>query len=326
MASAERPRIALLATGGTISAVADAARGSGAGLDAAAQAQRLGEAANAELRTLDVARIPSRAMTPQRMRELAARIAGELAAGACDGVVVTHGTDTLEETAYALALMLERDVPVVLTGAMRLPGSPGFDGDANLRDALAAACDARVAALGPLVAFADELHLARWVAKVHTTRPSAFGSPGLGAVGAIVEGRVELSVTSVPSDHLGLPPTLDEQPVELVWIAAGSGERLVDAAAAHARGIVVAGTGGGHVPPPVAAAIERAVGAGVAVVVASRCGGGPMLSGTYDGPGGEQHLRELGAVSAGALAPLKARLRLQVGLALGLAPAAIFPV
>ncbi|SRR6266511_3219811 len=306
------PRIALLATGGTISAVGDARRDDG-GQGAAALVSQLG--GEVEPYPVDVARVPSRAMTPELMRRLAVMVRRAVAEG-CVGAVVTHGTDTLEETAYALSLMLPRDVPVALTGAMRLPGAAGYDGEANVRAAVAVAADPRCAALGPLVVLGDELHLARWVAKVHTTSPAAFASPDLGPVGSVVEGRVQLTVEQAPTDLLGIPETLDTHVVELVWVAAGADGRLLDAAATHADGIVVAGTGGGHVPPPVATAIGRAIDAGVPVVLASRCGAGPLLGDTYAGEGSERHLRSLGVVPAGCLAPLKARLRLQVALAL----------
>jgi L-asparaginase len=314
------PRIALLAMGGTISAVADAHRNErGGGATALARL-----AGGGNIVPLDIARVPSRAMTPELMRQLAAAVRAAIGKG-CDGVVVTHGTDTIEETAYALSLMVPREAPVVLTGAMRSPGAPGYDGEANLRAAVTAAADRRCAPLGPVVVVGDELHLARWVAKVHTTRPAAFASPGLGPVGNIVEGHVELSLEQAPSDLLGMPETLEGHVVELVWIAAGADGRLIDAAASYADGIVVAGTGGGHVPSPVATAIARAVDAGVAVVLASRAGAGPLLQETYAGEGSELHLQSLGAVPTGPLPPLKARLRLQVALALGRTVQEAFP-
>lgn len=306
-------RIALLATGGTISAVADR-RQDGAARNAAALASAIAD--DVEVWPVDVAFVPSRAITPELMRELAISVRWAVGHG-CAGVVVTHGTDTLEETAYALSLMLAREVPVVLTGAMRLPGTAGYDGEANLEAAVAVAADERCAGLGPVAVLGDELHLARWVTKVHTTRPAAFASPGFGPVGSVAEGRVDLTIDHAPTDLLGMPDTLEVHTVELVWIAAGSDGRLVKAAAAYADGIVVAGTGGGHVPPPVAMAIRQATRAGVPVVVASRCGTGPLLRDVYTGEGSEQHLRSLGVVTAGPLAPLKARLRLQVALALG---------
>jgi L-asparaginase len=258
------------------------------------------------------------------MHEIAQTIAAEVAAG-CDGVIVTHGTDTVEETAYLLALTLDVPVPVVLTAAMRLPEDAGADGPANVRAAVVAACDPRVAALGPVLAIQDELHLARWVTKAHTSRVAAFASPESGPVGAIVEDRVELLPFSRPDDFLGMPERLDGPRVELIAVAAGMDGLLVEAATERAAGIVVAGSGGGHTPPVVAEAIGRAVERGVPVVIASRCAAGPTLERTYGGEGGEIHLRSLGALFAGRIPPLKARLRLQVALALGREPSEVFP-
>jgi L-asparaginase len=320
-----RPRIALIATGGTISGVADARSDFDSGRDAQAIGIDVVPSRLAEIRMVDFARVPSRAMTPQMMRELAVAVTAEVETG-CEGLVITHGTDTMEETVYALALMLERTVPVAVTGAMRHPGHAGYDGDANLRAAVAVASDPDAGPLGPLVVFGEEMHLARWVAKVHTSRPSPFASPGFGPVGRVTEGRPHFAVPSAPSDFLGLPERLDGHSVELIWIAAGTSDLLVHAAARYAQAIVVAGTGGGHVPPAIAAAIEQVIDAGVPVVLASRCGAGPILADTYRGEGSEQHLRSVGVVPAGDLAPLKARLRLQVALALGRSADSAFPV
>jgi L-asparaginase len=317
--------IVAVGSGGTISAVADARRRNGAGLDVADIAGRAGALPDGvDVRTVDVERIPGRAMGPPQMLAIAQELDARIAAG-CDGVVVTHGTDTVEETAYLLALTLEPRVPVVLTAAMRLPGDPGHDGSANFLAAVAAALDPRVAALGPVLAIQDELHLARWVTKVHTSRVAAFGSPDTGPAGVIVEGAVQLTGLARPDDHLGMPGDVAARRVELISVAAGMDGLLVDAAAERADGIVVAGSGGGHTPPAVAAALGRAIERGVAVVVASRCAAGPTLTGTYGGEGGEIHLRELGARFAGRLPALKARLRLQVALALGRDLDEVFP-
>jgi L-asparaginase len=230
----------------------------------------------------------------------------------------------MEETVYLLALTLALEVPVVVTGAMRLPGMPGFDGPANLAAATTAALDPRVAALGPVVVFADRVHAARWVSKVHSVRVDPFESRGGGVLAEIVERRVALTGVGAPADHLGMPSSLDDTVVDLVWTVAGSDGYAVDAFADRASGLVIAGFGGGHVPPRVADAVERATQAGVVVVIASRGGAGPALTDTYRGRGSEQDLRALGAVPAGSLAPVKARLRLQVALALGLDPAGVF--
>lgn len=317
--------IVAIGSGGTISAVADAQQRHGGGLGAEQIAAGAGTLpADVEIRPVDVRRIPGRAMAPDDMLEIAQAVRDAVAAGAA-GVIVTHGTDTVEETAYALALTVDVPVPVVLTAAMRLPGDVGHDGGANFRAAVAAAGDPRVAALGPVVVLQDEIHLARWVGKVHTSRVAAFASPETGPAGVVVEDAVALTATTGPDDFLGVPAALGGTRVELVTVAAGMDGLLVDAAAEHAAGIVVAGSGGGHTPPPVAEAIERAVAAGVPVVVATRCATGPTLSRTYGGPGGEIQLREVGATFAGRIPALKARLRLQVALALGLRADEVFP-
>ncbi|HZV51500.1 MAG TPA: asparaginase [Candidatus Dormibacteraeota bacterium] len=315
-----RPRVLLAATGGTI---ATAPGGDGVhevgrrASDLVATVPGLVELA--EFECADPVSLPSHALTPEHM----CRLAHLVAEADCEGVVITHGTDTLEETAYALAVMLERRVPVVLTGAMRLPGRPGADGPANLLAAVRVAMTPAVAALGPVVVLQDEIHLARYVAKVHTGRVAAFASPGLGPVGSVVEDHVQLQVTSAPSDHLGLPARLHRR-VELVWAYAGAGGELLEACRG-AAGVVLAGTGGGHVPPAMLEALERLLAAGVPVVVASRTGSGPTLEGSYGGRGSESELRRMGVLAAGTLGPLKARLRLQVALELGLDPGGCFP-
>jgi L-asparaginase len=169
----------------------------------------------------------------------------------------------------------------------------------------------------------DEIHLAKFVTKRHTMALNAFASPGLGPVGRIAEGAVMLDVTPSSSEYVGLPPRLPHR-VELIWMCAGSDGLLLELAAPNADGIVIAAMGGGHVPPSIVETIQATIAAGTPVIVASRCGAGPMLRHTYDGPGSETDLRDAGAIFARDVAPLKARLRLMVALALGLAPETAF--
>jgi L-asparaginase len=321
-------RILVIGTGGTISAVADAHAAAAGGLDVEVlgRAVRTDLADLASMEYLDLCRIASRDITPGVMWTIADAIRRGVDDG-IDGAVVTHGTDTLEETAYALAVMTRANVPVVVTGAMRLPGRPGADGDANLRAAVIAACDPRLAATAPVVLLSDELHLARTVAKTHTTRIGAFTSPGSGPIGSLVEDRVHLvEHLGTNTDYLGLPDRPPDYTVELLWMTAGTDGYLLRAAAERAAGIVLAGTGGGHVPARVAATLrDERIAEAVPVVIASRTGAGPMLNGTYGLDGGEEHLRSLGALQAGDLTPLKARIRLELALSLGLAPERAFP-
>jgi L-asparaginase len=273
--------------------------------------------------TRDVSVMSSRAITPSHMLDLAQVIRDSLR-GRCRGVVVMHGTDTMEETAYALDLMVPRECPLILTGAIRPPDQPGADGMANLYAALTAAAEPALAQYGPVIVFADEIHLARLASKAHTSRTAAFRSLGAGPIGWITERRVHLLTGPPAPEYLGRPATLNAR-VELILVVAGSDDALLRAAARISQGIVLAGTGGGHVTPSMVEAVQDALDAGVTVVLASRTGSGPVLSGTYGGPGSETDLLKRGVISAGTLQPIKARLRLMVGLSLGLAARDLFP-
>jgi L-asparaginase len=309
----------LIATGGTISFQAD---GPGAPRYEGRELLALVESATSahEVVVQDMGARRSGDVTLADTRELAGLIAARAADVA--GIVITHGTDTLEEVAYALALQLEPSIPVVLTGAMRRASHPGFDGAANLIAAFGAAdCD-ELASCGPVVVLNDEIHAARWVAKVHTTSVAAFASPGAGPIGRITEGRVELLARPPAGDHLGLPETLDKR-VELVWATAGADGRLVEAAVAEADGLVIAGFGGGRLSAAMADA-ALAASPQLPVVIASRCGSGSTQRSSYHGHGSETQLLAEGLIGAGQLNPLKARLRLAVALSLGLDPAEVF--
>lgn len=316
-------KISVLGTGGTISTTPGGA-GAVPGVRAAEMAAALPEGPWA-ISARDVMRKSSRAIGPADMWDLAQAVRADIAADA-DGVVVTHGTDTLEETAYALALLLDPTVPVVLTGAMRRPYDPGADGPANLQSALIAAASRELAPYGPVVVFSDEIHVARWVTKQHSARGAAFASPAAGPVGAIVEGRVRLMLGPVPAgDQLPAEPAPPRHRVELLWAAAGTDGLLVRALAGQVDGLVVAGTGGGHVPPLLAEELVSLPAEGCPVVLASRCGGAPqVLTNTYGGVGSEGHLLGAGVVSGGSLPALKCRLRLLFGLAAGLTADELF--
>lgn len=318
--------ITLLGTGGTISGTVSAA---GTVVPTQRSAD-LVEAASGEpdvglIKTRDVLSLSSRAIGPAEMLTIAAAIEAEVASGAT-GIVVTHGTDTLEETAFALSLLLDTRVPVVLTGAMRPAGSAGSDGAANVRAALIAASDPRLTGYGPVVVMHDELHLARWVTKAHTSRLNAFTSSPAGPAGVIVEDLVRLHHPAPSSLPVGWPLAGLAGRVELLWVAAGMDGLIVDRIGDAVSGLVVAGTGGGHVPPALAAALAQLAQRGCPVVLASRCGQGPVLTRTYDGAGSETQLLAAGLIPAGDLSPVKCRLRLLFGLSAGVNPADLFPV
>jgi L-asparaginase len=328
MHASRRARIRYLGFGGTIASVAvpgtTEARPTLTAAEVLASVPQLQDVADIEPREVET--IASYAVTVEHMLALA-REAEQAFADGCDAVVISHGTDTIEETAYALALMLPREHGVVLTGALRNPSLPSPDGAANLLAACRVAATPATAALGPLVVLNDEVHAARFATKTHTSRPSTFASPGAGPLGELVEGRVDLWFRPLWEDYLGRPESLAGRSVELIRVAAGIDDGLMRAAMARQPdGIVLEGFGGGHLPLTLLPALDEALAAGIAVVIATRGVAGPNLERTYRMEGAETDLIERGALTAGALAGHKARLRLLVGSALGVPARSLFPV
>lgn len=321
------PRVRLLAFGGTIASVPRS--GTGAVEPALAAAEIVAAvpalAGVADLELQDFPPVASYEVTPAHMLMLAREVEKARADGV-DGVVVTHGTDTIEETAYALALMLERTGPVALTGAMRNPSLTAPDGPANLLAAVRVAAGEAARELGPVVVLNDEVHAARLVTKSHTSKVSTFVSEG-GPAGGVTEDRVAIWWRPAWADAVGLPDDVDGTRVELVRVVAGMSDTLIRAAtASKPAGIVIEGTGGGHVPQALLPALQEAIDGGIPVVVGSRTGAGETFAHTYRMPGAELDLAERGAILAGRLAGPKARLRLLFGVAAGRDPRALFPV
>ena len=236
------------------------------------------------------------------------------AASSDAGVVVTHGTDTMEESAYYLDLTRDGGPPVVFTGAQRRPDQPGADGPANLVDAVAAAETPAVReAGGTYVCFDGELHAARDAVKAHSWRLGAFASPGKGPVGAVTpagfERYRELGSRSrfLPVDA---PP---EATVDVVSTGVGVSGRSFERAAEACDGVVLRATGLGNAPESVADAVGAALDDGLPVVVTTRCHAGGVAP-VYAGGGGHA-LAEAGAHMAGDLHAQKARIKLVVALA-----------
>ncbi len=274
----------------------------------------------------DVATIASFAVTLANMHDLAVAVTQAAEDGA-DGVVITHGTDTIEETAYALALMAPRDLPVVLTGAMRNPTLPGADGPGNLLAAFLAAAHPDARRLGPILVFNDEIHAARFASKSHSTRPSTFASAGAGPIGEVIEGRAYVWFTPVYDDYLGLPDAPPVPRVPLLKVASEIDDLLLRAAIESGPdAIVIEGFGGGHALPPLLDAIDDAVAREIPLVMAPRVFAGRTLERTYRIPGAETDLIDRGVIPAGHIPGHKARLRVVVGCALGRDVASLFPI
>ena len=235
------------------------------------------------------------------------------------GVVVPHGTDTMEETVYLIDRLLDTDTPVVLTGAQRGADQPDADGPRNLRDAIHVAISDQARGLGAVVVFAGEIHAGREARKVHTSAVRAFGSPGFGPIGHVDGDVVVLRRRPARAPSLPLPARL--APVDLHRLYSGSDGRFIrHSLDTGTEGIVIEGTGRGNANDQVVEAVREAATRGVPVVVCSRCGAG-RVEPVY-GRGGGRDLAEAGALFAGDLPGPKARVLLQLALGAGL-PAAV---
>ena len=269
----------------------------------------------AELRTVDFRRKPGASVSFTDLFELAGAINDALRNG-CTGVVITQGTDTIEEVAYALDLMLSGDAPVVVTGAMRNPTMAGADGPANILAAARVAASRRARGLGGLVVFNDQIHAARWVQKTHTASTAAFASPGHGPLGEVFEGRVRVPVSIRHRSPVIRPDPAKDVRTGVATVVLGDDGRLIEAMAEHLDGLVLAAMGVGHVPASAVPAVDR-LAQRIPVVLASRTGAGPVHDRTYSFPGSERDLLARGLISAGYLDPLKARILLHLLIAAG---------
>ena len=311
--------IHILFTGGTISMRHDAALGGAVPSLSADEivAATPGLDAVAEIAVEQWGRFPGPHMTVARMWALRGRIAELLGRPEVEGVVVTHGTDTLEESAYLAARSLDAAKPVVFTGAMRSASDLGWDGPANLLDAVRVAASAEARGYGVVVAIGGRVFAGLDVTKAHTHLLDAFESPGLGPVGVVDDGRVIFRRALAPAPAL-LAPDAPAEPVDIVLAYAGCDGRLVDALREGGAGLVVAAMGRGNVPPPMADALARWLEDGRPVVIASRALRG-RVGRTYGYPGGGRRLFEMGALFAGARRPQQARIDLMLALGAGLA-------
>jgi L-asparaginase len=308
-----RPKVVIFTTGGTISMRQDAALGGAVpsltGHEILDAVPGLSAVADAEMR--EFGRFPGPHMTIERMWELRAAILGAIAEGA-DGVVVTHGTDTLEETAYLLDRSLPAETPVVLTGAMRNADELSWDGPANLMEAVQVAASPEAHGRGTMVVMSEQIVQGAEAVKTHTEEAGTFRSPNWGPLGIVDKGQVLFYRESRRKPQLS--PEQPATPVDVVKIVAGADSRLLEASlASGARGVVIEALGRGNVPPAVVPGVRHWAEAGRPVVITSRSLRGRVLD-TYAYPGGGHELREMGAIFADHLAGQQARIELMLAI------------
>lgn len=316
-ATPELPRIRLLATGGTIAGAQTGAARRGYRPAAfsveslIAAVPRVAELARLEVEP--VAAIGSQDMDEPTWLELAARTQAAADAPGIAGVVITHGTDTMEETAFFLNLVVKTEKPIVLVGAMRPATEISADGPMNLYNAIAVATAAAARGRGVLVVANDEIHFAREVTKTNTTQVGTFHSGHRGLAGLVNAGRLHLYAPPIrrhtAASEFTLPATGGLPRVDIIYAHAGMGRAAIDAAVkTGARGMVIAGVGDGNLGAAALAAAAEAATAGVAVVRSSRTGGGVV----------ERNIEvdddRLGFIAADELNPQKARVLLMLGL------------
>lgn len=261
---------------------------------------------------IDFGKYPGPHMNPERAWGVSELLRDELKREDIAGAVVTHGTDLIEETAYLLDLRHTSEKPVCVMGAMRNSSELSYDGPANLRSAARVAMDEDARGNGVMVVLNQRIHAASEATKTDTQQLETFQSPMFGPLGMVDADRVLFArrLRARPTIVAGMLETR----VDLVTMYAGADGKFIDhSRETGSRGIVIEGTGRGNVPPEALPAVGRAVEAGMAVVVASRCPHGRVLD-TYAYLGSGRDLRKLGTMFAGTLTAAKARVRLMVAL------------
>jgi L-asparaginase len=244
--------------------------------------------------------------------------AGRAVEAGAVGVVLSQGTDTLEETAFLIDSIWPHAAPIVVTGAMRNPTLPGADGPANLAAAIQVAAAPSARSRGALVVFLDEIHAARHVRKAHSTSPATFVSPDTGPLGHVVEGVPRFLTELAPRKPIEgwTPERVERTKIALYTVTLDDDGALLEGPDHSHQGLVLAGFGVGHVPPHLLPAVDEIL-AVMPVVLTSRSGAGPVLTDTYGAPGSERDLLARGVINGGFVHPFKARVLLRLLVAAG---------
>lgn len=260
----------------------------------------------------DYLNIPSPHMTPSLMVDLAERLKERVKEDDLEGIVVTHGTDTLEETAYLLDLLLDWNIPVVVTGAMRSSNELGADGPHNLIASVRVAASGDACGKGVLVVLNDEIHTAKNVTKTHSSNIATFQSPQYGPIGIVTKRGVFFHHTlSKRESH---PVKKITKKVALLKMYTGMDQSIIEAVGnTGIDGLVIEAFGQGNVPPSIMPALQHLIERNIPVVLVSRCFNG-VVQDVYAYEGGGRTLKDLGVIFTNGLNGQKARLKLMVVL------------
>jgi len=307
--AADLPVVKMIATGGTIAMKIDPVKNAPvpaiSGEDLVATVPEIAKVAKIEV--LNLANVPSDYMDPALWVKLQKAVVEALARPEVAGVIVSHGTDTLEETAYFLDLTVNSDKPIVLIGAQRNASEKDFDGPRNILNAARICVSPDARGKGAMIALNNQINAAREVTKTHTSDVETFKSGDFGFLGNVDNDRVIFYRASLRRQHV--PLTQDNLPyVEIVSMYGGADGAMIRAAvAAGAKAIVVQGLGWGNMNIPMFEAVQEAIAKKVVVVVSTRVQNGRVLP-VYGFKGGGKTLKEAGAVMADNLSPQKARI------------------
>ena len=314
-AQAELPVVKLIATGGTIAMKIDPVKKAPvpaiSGEDLIATVPEIAKVARIEVHNLS--NVPSDYMDPERWIGLQKAVVEALLRPEVAGVIVSHGTDTLEETAYFLDLTVSSEKPIVLIGAQRNASERDFDGPRNLLNAARICVSPDAKGKGSMIALNNQINAAREVTKTHTSDVETFKSGDFGFLGNVDEDRVILYRVPIRRQHI--PLIVEKLPyVEIVPMYGGADGTLIKAAvSAGAKGLVIQALGWGNVNIPMYEAIKEAIEKGIPVVISTRVPNGRVLP-IYGFKGGGKTLKEAGAIFADNLPPQKARLLLMLAL------------
>ena len=261
------------------------------------------------------AKLPACHLGPDRLWALRERVREIAESGEVTGIVITHGTDTIEETAYLLDRTLDPAIPVVITGAMRTSSDAGWDGPRNLTDAALVAVSGPSAGRGTMVAFNGSVFPGRTAVKMHATDVDAFAAPHGGPVGHVIDGRLQYLDSTASQPKPLEPRGLTARVVQVPMIVGDDGT-LLDLARPSYDGVVVIGFGSGNVPPGAVPAIARWLDAGKPVVLATRCPLGQVTP-VYAFDGGGARTVAMGVLPAGPRSASQARMELAIALSAG---------